>query len=468
MLTKFAYTLFIGILGLICSIGSYGQVVSFEVPKPYSFDDIKTTINTIGTSSNQDSNTPLSLVPNVPSYYSQNSAVKNPSAWIIEKYLVSPEEDIRQYELQKQKEKEALTEIYKTIEESRIYYRFPNPSGQTHQRFEIALSELTKMLTGELPLEITRAQYLVEGAYDHRLTYDFLKKQVLNMAYVTQVFMQEENLPMSDNLAKIMAIFHVMADTTTVKVTELEKDLTTYPMLYDFEDAWGKEDYTKMFVSKLISTGTGNCSSLPRLFLMIGEHLGIEANLAFAPQHTYVKFQDHFGEWHNVELTNQIFTTDDHIMDFGWVKSEAVRSGIYMTPISKKELIAHSVSELAMAHYKIFGNTSFIKRCTDVTLKYYPNSITAHQVEANYYTDLMRYITDQYKAKGLTSQQLQRDQKALNVYENMNTSYQAIDDLGFAEVPEALYNQWIKAMSNEGNKQESRNKMRQMLNTIDR
>ena len=100
MLTKFAYTFFISFLGLICSIESYGQVVSFEVPKPYSFDDIRTTINTIGTPSNQNLNTQLNLIPNAPSYTAPNPAVKNPSAWMIEKYLVSPEEDMRRYELQ--------------------------------------------------------------------------------------------------------------------------------------------------------------------------------------------------------------------------------------------------------------------------------------------------------------------------------------------------------------------------------
>ena len=378
------------------------------------------------------------------------------------------EEDLRQYELQKQRSKEALADIYKTIEESRVYYDFPLPTHPIHQRFEIAFAELSKMLSGERPMDITLAVALVEGAFDPRVKYSDLKRQVENMAYLAGYVMEQNNLPKHDNLSKIMAILHVMADTTVMEVPSEEITMTFYPLLYDFEDAWGRKDYTKMFVSKLLMNGTGNCSSLPRLFLMVAEEMNAEASLAFAPQHTYVKFQDHFGEWHNVELTNQILTTDDHIMEYGWVKSEAVRSGIYMNPISKKALIAHVVSELGMAHYKIFGNTSFTEKCVNLTLAHDPKNITAHQINANHYTNLMQYVTQQYQRKGWSSEKLQRDQKALDIYEKMVASYQTIDDLGFSEVPEKLYNEWIKSMNNESNRQESRMKMRQMLNSLNK
>lgn len=462
-------------MALVCASG---QGISMEIPKAYSFEDIRTTINQMGVPSqgSQINNDPFSMLPNPPSYATPNTTVKNPSMWMIERYGGTPsndplaqyEKDLAEYNLTKQKQQATLTDAYRTMEESRIYYGFSNPNGPIHERYEAAFNELSKMLSGEQPLDLTRAQYLVESSYDNRLTFEFLKGQVMDMAYVSQLFMKREKLPPSDNLSKIMAIFHIMADTTITKVPGYEQEFTTYPMLYDFEDPWGRNDYTKMFVTKLISTGTGNCSSLPKLFLMIAEQMGAEASLAFAPEHTYVKFQGHFGEWHNVELTNQIFTTDDHIMEWGWVKSEAVKSGIYMTPISKKELIAHSVSELAMAHQKMFGNTPFLEKCTDLTLQHYPISITALMVKANYYTALMQSITAQYQDKGLSFDQIQNDPKAMSVYQEMTSLYQAIDDLGYAEVPEELYNQWIQSMDNESNKQESRNKMREMLNSIDR
>lgn len=201
---------------------------------------------------------------------------------------------------------------------------------------------------------------------------------------------------------------------------------------------------------------------------MAAEELGAEAHLAFAPNHSYIKFQDHFGEWHNIELTNQMLTTDDHIMESGWVKSEAIRSGIYMTPLTKKELIAQSLNELALAHYKIFGYTPFAKACTDLALEYHTKSITAYQIKANYNLHLLQYIANQYQSKRYTSEQFNKDKKVRAIWEEMNHYNQSIDDLGFASVPEELYNEWIRAMDTEGNKQQSRTRLRQMINSVSR
>lgn len=275
--------------------------------------------------------------------------------------------------------------------------------------------------------------------------------------------MDRERLPRNDNTAKIMAIFHIMADTTRNSVPGIENDIITYPMLYDFDDPWGRSDYTKTFVAKLLSTGAGNCSSLPRLFLMIAEALGAEAYLSFAPQHSYIKFQDHLGEWHNIELTNQMFTTDDHIMEYGWVKAEAIRSEIYMHPITKKEMIAHMVNELAMSYQKIYGDTPFVTKCTDLALKYYPNSITAHQINANYYASLVDYVANQYKKQKRTKAEFENDPEIQTLVHQVDSSNSTIDDLGYSDIPEELYTSWIRSMNNEANKEKSRNTARRMI-----
>ena len=454
------------------------QVLSIEKPKPYSFEKERALINSIG---NAVVNSAAQL-PN-PNLYSpaiggqpHRNQANNPSMWMINKYgtgssanhqIAQYKRELAEYKQRQQHAQSVLAEIERD-NSSRIKYNLPTPNTPLQKKFEASLAELYAMLKGEIPMELTRAQYLVESIYDHRLTYEFLKKQVLDMAYISSLFMEKEGLPKNDNVAKIMSIFQIMADTTRTTVPGIEGEITTYPMLYDFDDPWGREDYTKMFVIKLLSTGTGNCTSLPRLFLMIAEALGAEAYLSFAPQHTYVKFQDHFGEWHNVELTNQMFTSDDHIMEYGWVKSEAIRSEIYMHPITKKEMIAHVVNELAMSYQKIYGDTPFVKKCTDIALQYYPNSITAHQINANYYTNLVRYIGGQYQDRKLTQEQFEKDPKVTPLINKVNYSYHTIDDLGYSDVPEELYNQWIKAMNNEANREKSRNTARRMIQLINR
>lgn len=49
---------------------------------------------------------------------------------------------------------------------------------------------------------------------------------------------------------------------------------------YDFEDYMGAKDWSKMFVSKLLKTGSGQCHSMPLLYLMLAEEMNTEAYLA--------------------------------------------------------------------------------------------------------------------------------------------------------------------------------------------
>jgi|GEM_PF-6378361 len=63
-------------------------------------------------------------------------------------------------------------------------------------------------------------------------------------------------------------------------------------MRYDFVDFWGREDTRKVFVTKLLATNSGQCQSLPQLYLILAEELGTTAYLAFSPEHSYIKFQD--------------------------------------------------------------------------------------------------------------------------------------------------------------------------------
>ena len=82
------------------------------------------------------------------------------------------------------------------------------------------------------------------------------------------------------------------------------------PYSYDFDDPFGHKDWDNMFVSKLLNTGKGNCHSLPYLYKIIAEELGISAHLALAPNHIYIKHKNEKDGWYNTELTSGIFPID--------------------------------------------------------------------------------------------------------------------------------------------------------------
>lgn len=62
---------------------------------------------------------------------------------------------------------------------------------------------------------------------------------------------------------------------------------------YDFEDFTGKKDFRKLFITKVMNTHTGQCTSLPLYYKILCDELGGQSSLAFAPKHMYVK---HIGE----------------------------------------------------------------------------------------------------------------------------------------------------------------------------
>jgi hypothetical protein len=48
-------------------------------------------------------------------------------------------------------------------------------------------------------------------------------------------------------------------------------------MNYDFEDLMGQKDRSKMFVTKLLDTNTGNCHSLPFIFKILSNEMKISS-----------------------------------------------------------------------------------------------------------------------------------------------------------------------------------------------
>ncbi|MCW5921846.1 MAG: hypothetical protein KIS77_05840 [Saprospiraceae bacterium] len=60
-----------------------------------------------------------------------------------------------------------------------------------------------------------------------------------------------------------MGIAAVLADTVQLKDETGKVTFTHKPYGYDFEDPWGKQDWSKQFVTKLMGSGKGQCHSMP-------------------------------------------------------------------------------------------------------------------------------------------------------------------------------------------------------------
>lgn len=348
----------------------------------------------------------------VPSYMPSTSVTPGAGQSYINLTGLSPQDqvrmadqDIANWKRQQAMKEQALAEANAELEKSSgkpVQYEFSLYNGPGKGGYQNAFNELKKMLEGASALDLKRAIYLVEHAYDTTLKYSDYNKQIQDAVTVIGLKMKKDKASVLDNTAKIMTAFQYMADTIKVYSPQSEKYITTYPKTYDFEDFWGRSDYRKMFVSKLMRAGSGQCHSLPLLFLVLCQEIKAEAYLSFSPNHSFVKFKDKRGNWHNIELTNGMLASDHFMVESGFVKAEAIQSKIYMAPISKKETIVQCLNDLALGYSKQYGNDPFVKKCTDLAVKNYPSSLTAHQINANYYKALGEFVIGQYKARAWT------------------------------------------------------------------
>ena len=242
-----------------------------------------------------------------------------------------------------------------------------------------------------------------------------------------------------------------MSDTLRLKDDKGKVTFTHLPYEYDFEDIEGKKDWSKMFVTKLMRTRKGQCRSMPLLYLILAEELGVKAWLTYSPSHTYIRLQDSKQNWYNLELTNGHYSADSWVLSSGFIKSEALKNQLYMDTLSKKELIAGTLHELNMGYAQKFGYDKFVLQTSETTLKHHPNNVFAMQMKSDWATMRFRYVLHQlnYPPKD----QIHLNPKANQVLQEMYEIYKYIDQTGYEQMPEERYKEWLKSFDKEKGKQ---------------
>ena len=174
--------------------------------------------------------------------------------------------------------------------------------------YDSTFTVLEEMIEGKTPVDFKKAVYLVENSFlDGSLSYkdfceaiDYYKHLCVGLINTRDLKYDESD---KQQVSVYAAVFTVMKDTVPI---EVEKGNVIYnlPLTYDFEDITGENDWTKMFVSKLLMAYKGNCHSLPYLYKILVEELGGKAYLAYAPNHIYIKQHSEAFGWYNTELTS--------------------------------------------------------------------------------------------------------------------------------------------------------------------
>jgi hypothetical protein len=322
--------------------------------------------------------------------------------------------------------------------------------------YQATFNKIDSMLKDQTILNFRESVLATENAYlDGKLNYKEINERIQNLTKLAKIVSAKESLIYSesdkDTVVKHAALFKIFTDTTTIVFDSIHI-FTQSPYTYDFDDMWGEKDWSKMFVSKLLFTGNGNCHSLPYLYKILSEELNIPAYLAFAPNHIYIKtFSKKMG-WYNTELTSGTFPVDAWLMASGYISVDAVKNGLYMDTLSTKQSVANCLLDLAQGYQHKFGkdNPDFVLKCCSTVLKYHPTNVSAMLTKAE---AQKFYIQAQMKAKNVkTPQELFGDNSIKEMYSDMEQTYMKLHQSGYRRMPEEMYSKWIASLKTEPNK----------------
>ncbi len=417
------------------TINSFGQIKTPKTPTVSTFKPV----NTNTTQTNQ---TPR-----------QNYVPQSNGTTIYEN-------DLKRQQSKQQMINEFRREAETTNSTSSVSYSLPSYGHIPEtNHYKTAFAELSKM--EDTSFSVQRAEFLVENAfYENKGNYEHFDKVIAEIGQFILWKMEELNYDKNSNLAKNLILLQFFSDTLKIESKQMEH----LPFKYEFDDYMGHNDWSNMFVEKLLRTNKGQCHSLPLLYLILAEEIGANAYLTFSPNHSYIKFQDDNDKWINVELTNGMLTTDAFILQSGYMKAEALQSKIYMQPLTQKQLLSEMMVDLAKGYSVKFGYDEFVEKVLEKAIELYPNNIFAQMTKSDYRTLHFFYVQKQLNVK---PNEIQNYPKAKELLDKMYEQYDLIDNLGYEEMPLEDYEKWLNSLNEAKQQQESKQIILKLNNSIE-
>ena len=337
--------------------------------------------------------------------------------------------------------------------------------AEHQQKYADAFASIKEMLDGKKSISIREAYYQIENAYGNTyLSYqeytdiskqsvDFIRRWLTQNGYSTK-----------DNDVLNMGIQRFMSDTLTITVgipdsKEGTRKVTHLPFFYDYNDFKGERDFRNYFSTKTLATGSGQCNSLPAVYLILAEGLGAKAYLTFAPLHSFVKYPDSKGNIQNYEPTSNWNISDQWYEDNMFISKTAKQTGIYLDTLNKRQIIANCLIELASSYIYNFGaaNDTFILGCVKNAMGSFPrnNNIEVYFI----YSILLRQqmYTAMQKDRVTDINNIQQSPKALSIYQAYLQNEEAIKRLGYQDMPTQAYNDLMQQHEFKGKRQALQN-----------
>lgn len=204
------------------------------------------------------------------------------------------------------------------------------------------------------------------------------------------------------------------------------------PFAYDLTDPYGLKTRNR-FLTTYLATRQGNCISMPVLFVILGERVGLKMTLALAPQHMLVKYTDAAsGKTINLEATSGGWPSRDV-----WYRQnlsmsdDAIRNGLYMRPLTKREVRA-VLASVVMDDLMERKQLAEAAQVANALLENYPNFLYALLTQAN--ASILQVEAEIYaKYPNPKDMPPQVRQQYQSIIDAMSGPYRKVEALGWRE-----------------------------------
>ena len=149
------------------------------------------------------------------------------------------------------------------------------------------------------------------------------------------------------------------------------------PFTYNLDNP--KDDNVhSALLSTYLTSKKGTCVTMPFLFVILAQRLGLEVTASNAPQHFLVKYKmDPKGPWHNMETTSGgYYLPEEGYREQFPLTDKALQNGIYLQPLTKKETAA-VMGRVLIQHYQAQKEYEKVITIADLILEYYPKDVEA-------------------------------------------------------------------------------------------
>ena len=360
-------------------------------------------------------------------------------------------------------ERKDITQLMQQIQQDVGNNKQYAPNPERTKAFYPALEHLKKMLNGDIPMSIADAYFTIENAFGYayltRPQYD----SIIDRSIVfIKTWMRQNGLSLKDNNMVHYAIKKFMSEPLTIQTKQTSDDnlsgskpITHHPFRYDYDDYQAFNDPRNTFATKCLATGFGQCASMPIVYLILAERLGVKAYLTFTPQHSFIKHPDNSGYIINYEPTSGWEMSDNWYIDDFHISGQAVKSGLYLDTLNTEQVIATCVLDLAVLYTRVdlTGKEDLILDCLKTSAPYFPKKNNL-QLLVLYSVHLKTMLRETMKQYGITNyDNLNKVPKAKDLYKRYLHNEAYIKKLGYEDMPAGLYEAMLEMHDQRGDNQ---------------